>query len=65
MYHGDWLESLSSRFIEELPKKNIEKIEMKQQIFEEFQFNQDIEYEQGIRSPGWARLQKNKIKKIK
>jgi len=65
MYRGDWIDSLASRFIEELPEKNIEKEEIKKQDDEDFFFNQDIDYNQGIRSPGWARLQKRKLKKIK
>ena len=64
MYRGDWVESLASRFVEELPKENIEKEEFKDQNNEDFFFNQDIDYDEGIRSPGWARLQK-KIKRIK
>jgi len=28
-------------------------------------FNQDIDYNESIRSPGWARLQKKKLKRIK
>jgi len=65
MYRGDWVDSLASRFIEELPKENIEKEELKEQSNEDFFFNQDIEYDEGIRSPGWARLQKRKLKRIK
>ena len=65
MYRGDWVDSLASRFIEELPKENIEKEELKEQNNEDFFFNQDIEYDQELRSPGWARLQKRKLKRIK
>ena len=66
MYRGDWVDSLASRFIEELPKENIEKVELKEQNNnEDFFFNQDIDYNEGIRSPGWARLQRRKLKKIK
>ena len=63
MYRGDWVESLASRFIDELPEKNIKKEKLKEQVSEDFFFNQDINYDEGIRSPGWARLQKKKIKK--
>ena len=59
------MDSLASRFIEEIPKENIEKEEVKKQNDEDFFFNQDIDYNEGIRSPGWARLQKRKLKKIK
>jgi len=64
MYRGDWVDSLSSRFIDELPEKNIKKLEIKEQNNEDFFFDQDIDYTKGIRSPGYARLQK-KLKKIK
>ena len=65
MYRGDWVESLASRFIDELPAKNIKKEEIKEQNNEDFFFNQDIDYNEGVRSPGWARLQKKKLKRIK
>ena len=65
MYRGDWVESLASRFIDELPEENIKKEEIKEQNSEDFFFNQDIDYEEGIRSPGWARLQKKRLKRIK
>jgi len=65
MYRGDWVDSLASRFIEELPEKNIEKEEFKQKESEDFFFNQDIDYNEGLRSPGWARLQSKKLKKTK
>ena len=65
MYRGDWVDSLASRFIDELPEKNVEKEEVKEQSAEDFFFNQDIDYDEGIRSPGWARLQRKKLKRIK
>ena len=65
MYRGDWVDSLASRFIDELPEENIKKEEYREKNDEDFFFNQDIEYEKGIRSPGWARLQNKKLKKIK
>ena len=64
MYRGDWIESLASRFIDELPEKNIKKDDIKEPNNEDFFFNQDIDYDEGIRSPGWKRLQK-KLKRIK
>ena len=64
MYRGDWVDSLPSRFVDELPEENIKKNEVKDQNDEAFFFNQDVEYNEGIRSPGYARLQK-KLKKIK
>ena len=65
MYRGDWVDSLASRFIEELPEKNIKKEELKEQNNKDFFFNQDVGYNEGIRSPGWARLQRKKLKRIK
>ena len=65
MYRGEWLESLASRFIDELPNNNIEKEEIKEQVDEDFSFNQDLDYNEGIKSPGWARLQKKNLKRIK
>jgi len=43
----------------------IKKEEVKEQNNEDFFFNQDIDYNKGIRSPGWTRLQKRKLKRIK
>ena len=57
-YQGDWIESLASRFIDELPKENTEKSNVTENDIDDFEFNQDISYEKEIRSPGWLRLQK-------
>ena len=60
-YQGDWIDSMASRFIEELPEKNIEKnsfFDEKENSDEDFEFNQDLEIEEGTRSPGWIRYQK-------
>jgi DNA helicase-2/ATP-dependent DNA helicase PcrA len=65
IYRGDWVDSLASRFIDELPDENIKKEEVKEQNTEDFFFNQDIDYDEKIRSPGWARLQRKKLKRIK
>ena len=64
MYRGDWVDSIASRFIDELPEKNIKKHEVNHQNKDDFFFDQDVEYNEGIRSPGYARLQK-KLKIIK
>ncbi len=60
-YQGDWIDSIASRFIEELPEKNLEKNsffdEQKNEI-DDFEFNQDFEDENNIKSPGWIRYQK-------
>ena len=58
-YQGDWIDSMASRFIEELPEKNLEKINSFEEKDEEnFEFNQDIDSEDEFRSPGWIRYQK-------
>jgi len=60
-YQGNWIDSMASRFIEELPEKNIKKnsfFDEKENNEEDFEFNQDFEVEEGTRSPGWIRYQK-------
>ena len=60
-YQGDWIDSMASRFIEELPEKFIEKnafTDDNENHAEDFEFNQDFEVEEGTRSPGWLRYQK-------
>ena len=60
-YQGDWIDSMASRFIEELPEKNLEKNSFfndEANNEEDFEFNQDFEVEEGTRSPGWIRYQK-------
>ena len=57
-YQGDWIDSLVSRFIEELPKENVEQDSVTENRIDDFEFNQDISYEEEVRSPGWLRLQK-------
>ncbi len=59
-YQGDWMDSLASRFIDELPEKNLEKNSFFNDKIEEedFEFNQDLESNEGTRSPGWIRYQK-------
>ncbi len=60
-YQGDWIDSMASRFIDELPDKHIEKNsyfdESKDEI-DDFEFNQDFEENENTRSPGWIRYQK-------
>ena len=57
-YQGDWIDSMASRFIEELPEKNLEKINSFEEKDEEnFEFNQDFDTEDEFRSPGWIRYQ--------
>ena len=60
-YQGDWIDSMASRFIEELPEKNLKKNSLfddNGDTEESFDFNQDFEIEEGTRSPGWIRYQK-------
>ena len=63
-YQGDWIDSMSSRFIDELPDKNIKKNNLFSEDKEQdFEFNQDIDFENNeVKSPGWIRYQR-KIKK--
>tara|TARA_Y100000590_G_scaffold305488_1_gene344584 strand:+ start:5669 stop:7693 length:2025 start_codon:yes stop_codon:yes gene_type:complete len=61
-YQGDWMDSIASRFIDELPDENLKKNTLSDQNEnDDFNFNQDIEYESEIKSPGWIRY----LKKIK
>ena len=60
-YQGDWIDSMASRFIEELPEKHLEKNSFfaeETAEADDFDFNQDFELEEGTRSPGWIRYQK-------
>ncbi|MDB9935312.1 UvrD-helicase domain-containing protein [Candidatus Pelagibacter sp.] len=60
-YQGNWIDSMASRFIEELPEKFLEKnsfFDESKDNEEDFEFNQDFEIEEGTRSPGWIRYQK-------
>jgi len=67
-YHGDWMDALPSRFINEIPENNIEKNEIEiDKMNDDFDFNQDnsIEFNEEYRSPGWDRYKKNKLTKWK
>ncbi len=60
-YQGDWIDSMASRFIDELPEKHLEKNSFFDEEInnnDDFEFNQDFEIEEGARSPGWIRYQK-------
>ena len=59
-YQGDWIDSMASRFIEELPEKNLEKNSFfdEENKEDDFEFNQDFEIQDETRSPGWIRYQK-------
>ena len=60
-YQGDWIDCLASRFINELPEKNIERVNILEDKIDDFEFNQDINFQEEVRSPGWMRL----LKKLK
>ena len=67
-YHGDWMDALPSRFINEIPEHSVEKNEINiDKTVEDFEFNQDnsIEFNDEYRSPGWDRYKKNKMIKWK
>ena len=60
-YQGDWIDSMASRFIDELPEKYLQKNSSFDEVRDEiddFEFNQDFEENDNIRSPGWIRYQK-------
>jgi len=60
-YQGNWIDSMASRFIEELPEKFLEKnsfFDDAKDDDSEFEFNQDFEIDEGTKSPGWIRYQK-------
>merc|ERR1711991_846244 len=66
-YHGDWMETLPSRFVNEIPDESVEKNEMTEIEKDEFEFNQDsfVDFDEDYRSPGWDRYKKNKMLKWK
>ena len=60
-YQGDWIDSMASRFLDELPEENLDKnsyFEEEANLDDDFEFNQDFEIEESTRSPGWLRYQK-------
>ena len=64
-WHGEWMDSLPSRFLNELPDEGIEKNEEPvTEVSDDFDFNQDNIFDdnQQYRSPGWARLKKKLLK---
>ena len=60
-YQGNWIDSMASRFIDELPEKFLEKNSFFDDVKDDdsdFEFNQDFEIDGENRSPGWIRYQK-------
>ena len=60
-YQGDWIDSIASRFVEELPTDLVEKntfYDDQENQDSDFDFNQDFEDQDTKRSPGWIRYQK-------
>ena len=60
-YQGDWIDSMASRFVGELPEKNLQKNTLfgdKDNNEDDFEFNQDFDMQEEVRSPGWIRYQK-------
>ena len=58
-YQGDWMDSIASRFVDELPDEFIKKNNsFHEDNQDDFEFNQDINFENDFRSPGWLRYQK-------
>ena len=58
-YQGNWIDSMASRFIDELPEEFLEKNSyFDDSKDDDFEFNQDFETNEEIRSPGWIRYQK-------
>jgi DNA helicase-2/ATP-dependent DNA helicase PcrA len=60
-YQGNWIDSMASRFIEELPEKFLEKNSFFDDVrddSDDFEFNQDFEINEEKKSPGWIRYQK-------
>ena len=50
---------MASRFVDELPDKYIKKNNnFVEEQNDDFEFNQDMDYENEVRSPGWVRYQK-------
>ena len=61
-YHGDWMDALPSRFINEIPDESVEKNEISFKENDNFDFNQDnsIEFDEEFRSPVSSGIKKIK-----
>ena len=51
-YHGDWIDALPSRFVNEIPDESVEKNEIGLNQSDDFEFNQDnaIDFEEEYKS---------------
>ena len=61
MYRGDWVDSLASRFIDELPEENIKKEEVKEQNNEDFFFQPRYRLQRGHKKSRMGKITKKKI----
>ena len=66
-YHGDWMDTLPSRFINEIPDESVEKNEIGINENDEFEFNQDnsIEFDEELEVQDGIDIKKNKMIKWK
>ena len=71
-YHGDWMDALPSRFVNEIPDESVEKNEIDMNKTDDFEFNQDnsIEFEKNTEALVGIDIKKIKVlngknKKIK
>ena len=56
---GDWIDSIASRLLDELPDENVNKNNTFDETeVDDFEFNQDNYFQSEIESPGWKRYQK-------
>ena len=61
-YHGDWMDAIPSRFINEIPDESVEKNEIGIDETDDFEFNQDnsIDFDEEYRSPDGIDIKKIK-----
>ena len=62
MYRGDWVDTLVSRFVDELPKENIQKEEVQEQSNEDFFFQPRCRLQRGYKKSRMGKIAKKKIK---
>ena len=65
-YHGDWMDALPSRFINEIPDESVKRMKSTQMNLKISNLTRIIiEFNDEYRSPGWNRFKKNKMLKWK